>query len=165
MQDIFLTTYYGLYFSQQFYTMNCYLSVIYSQLSRCRTSRGSSTGLFYVGPTKVKAYKSFLFTEGSHKQRSLSCRAEWVCFIYLLKYYSCSLVLYAHLSFNNFPSLFPSLYLGVLDAECYLILPLVKDFPACFYLSITGHNTNSSSHFTVQIDMHNLACPSHFSEI
>ena len=28
---------------------------------------GSSTWLFLVGPTKVKAHKSFLFTEGSLK--------------------------------------------------------------------------------------------------
>ena len=36
-----------------------------SWLLRCSTARGSSTGLFLVGPTKVNACKSFLFTEGS----------------------------------------------------------------------------------------------------
>ena len=36
---------------------------IYSQLSRCSTARGSSTGLVCVGPTEVKASKSFLFTD------------------------------------------------------------------------------------------------------
>ena len=40
---------------------------IYSQLSRWSTARGSSTGLFHVGPTNVKACKPFLFTKGSHK--------------------------------------------------------------------------------------------------
>ena len=39
----------------------------YSRLSRCSTTRGSNTGLFRVDPTKVKARKSFLFTEGSLK--------------------------------------------------------------------------------------------------
>ena len=41
--------------------------MLYSQLSRCSTARGSSTGLSQVGPTKVKACKSFLFTESSLK--------------------------------------------------------------------------------------------------
>ena len=31
-------------------------------LSRCRTARGSGSGLSMGGPTKVKASKSFLFT-------------------------------------------------------------------------------------------------------
>ena len=43
------------------------LSVMNSQLSRCSTARGSSTGLSLVGPTKVKARKSFIFPEGSLK--------------------------------------------------------------------------------------------------
>ena len=35
-------------------------SDIYSQLLRCSTARGSSTGLFLVGPTKVQQqYQSF----------------------------------------------------------------------------------------------------------
>ena len=38
---------------------------IYSRLSRCSTARGSSSRLFKVGPTKVKARKYILFTEGS----------------------------------------------------------------------------------------------------
>ena len=36
---------------------------IHSQLWRCCTTRGSSTRFSVVGPTKVKAFKSFLFTE------------------------------------------------------------------------------------------------------
>ena len=38
-----------------------------SWLSRCSTARGSSSGLSLGGPTKVKAHKFFLFTEGSLK--------------------------------------------------------------------------------------------------
>ena len=37
----------------------------HSQLSKCSTARGSGSGLSVGGPTKVKAHKSFLFTEGS----------------------------------------------------------------------------------------------------
>ena len=37
--------------------------IIYSRLSRLSTARGSITGLVPVGPTKVKAFKSVLFTE------------------------------------------------------------------------------------------------------
>ena len=44
-----------------------FLIEIHSRLSRCSTARGSNTGLFQVGPTKVKARKSFLLTEGSLK--------------------------------------------------------------------------------------------------
>ena len=40
---------------------------INSRLSRCITARGSSTVLSLEGPTKVKAHKSFLFTECSLK--------------------------------------------------------------------------------------------------
>ena len=39
--------------------------IINSQLSRCITARGSSTGLVLVGPTKFKACKSILYTEGT----------------------------------------------------------------------------------------------------
>ena len=35
---------------------------IYSQLSRCVTARGSSTGFSLVGGTKVKVCNSVLFT-------------------------------------------------------------------------------------------------------
>ena len=38
---------------------------IYSQLSRCNTARGSNTGFGPIGPDKVKAGKSTLFTEGN----------------------------------------------------------------------------------------------------
>ena len=44
------------------YSLN---SVIYSQLSRHSTARESNTGLVPVGPTKVKAHKSILFTYGT----------------------------------------------------------------------------------------------------
>ena len=37
---------------------------MYSWLSRCSEARGSSTGLFLIGPTKVNTRKSFLFTKG-----------------------------------------------------------------------------------------------------
>ena len=36
-------------------------------MSRCSTARGSGSGLSMGGPTKVKAFKSFLFTDGSLK--------------------------------------------------------------------------------------------------
>ena len=36
-----------------------------SWLSRCCTTRGSSTGLSLAGTAKAKAHKSFLFTEDS----------------------------------------------------------------------------------------------------
>ena len=39
--------------------------VMYSQFSRLSTARGFCTGLATVGPAKVKAFKSILFTEGS----------------------------------------------------------------------------------------------------
>ena len=39
--------------------------VLNSRLSMCSTARASSTGFFHVGPTRFKASKSFLFTEGS----------------------------------------------------------------------------------------------------
>ena len=42
-----------------------YYLVIYIWLWRCRTARGSSTGLSPEGPTKAKACKYFLFTRGS----------------------------------------------------------------------------------------------------
>ena len=40
---------------------------MYSRLLRCGTARGSGFRLSLGGPTKVKARKSFLFTEGLHK--------------------------------------------------------------------------------------------------
>ena len=38
---------------------------MYSRLSRCSTALGSNIRLSLVGPTKVKAHKSSLFTEAS----------------------------------------------------------------------------------------------------
>ena len=43
--------------------LNCFNTYIYKQLSRCCTARGSSTRFSLLGPTKIKGYKSFLFTE------------------------------------------------------------------------------------------------------
>ena len=43
------------------------LDKIQSWLLRCSTARGSISGLFLGGPTKFKACKSFIFTEGSLK--------------------------------------------------------------------------------------------------
>ena len=40
---------------------------IYSRLSRCSTARGPGIGFSLVCPTKVKACKSFQFTENSLK--------------------------------------------------------------------------------------------------
>ena len=42
-------------------------SKIYSQLPRCSTAWGTDIGFSLVGPTKVKACKSFIFTESSHR--------------------------------------------------------------------------------------------------
>ena len=39
-----------------------FIWLMYSRLSRCSTARGSSTGLFCVGPTKFKACKSFILS-------------------------------------------------------------------------------------------------------
>ena len=46
--------------------------MIYSWLSRRSTARGSSTGLVPVGSTKVKAQKSFPFTEGTSEVEVLN---------------------------------------------------------------------------------------------
>ena len=46
-------------------TVTClsFVIFIYCQWSRCCTAKGFNTGFSLVGPTKVKAHKSFLFTE------------------------------------------------------------------------------------------------------
>ena len=45
-----------------------------SRLSRCSTARGSDSRFSLGGPTKVKASKAFLFTEGSLKvERKNAC--------------------------------------------------------------------------------------------
>ena len=44
-----------------------FLIFIYNQLSRSSTARGSGSVLSLGGPAKVKACKSFIFTEGSLK--------------------------------------------------------------------------------------------------
>ena len=43
--------------------MSGQIARIYSWLSRCSTARGSGSRLSCGGPTKVKAHKTFLFTE------------------------------------------------------------------------------------------------------
>ena len=61
---------------------------IYGHLSRCSTARGSSSGFSLVGPTKVKARKSFLFTEGFLKvenNKSLRLRRSLVKLLELAK--------------------------------------------------------------------------------
>ena len=61
---------------------------MFSQLSRCCTAKGSKTGLSLVGPTKVKARKSFLFTEGFLKvenNKSLRLRRSLVKLLELAK--------------------------------------------------------------------------------
>ena len=50
---------------------------IYSRLSRCSTARGSSTRLFCVGHTKVKAHKSFFPLKVRNKE-SLRMRRSLV---------------------------------------------------------------------------------------
>ena len=55
---------------------------IYSQLSRCSTASGSSTGLSLVGPTMVKASKTFLFTEGSLKVENKEHLVDFVVTLY-----------------------------------------------------------------------------------
>ena len=54
--------------SQKFIFNNVYIvkgGDKYIRLSRCSTARGFGTGLSLVGLTKVKARKSFLFSESS----------------------------------------------------------------------------------------------------
>ena len=66
----FFITFFIFNFASDFFTdlLNLLLvTVINSWLSKCSTARGSGTGLYLVGPTKVGAHKSFLFTEVSHK--------------------------------------------------------------------------------------------------
>ena len=50
---------------------------MHSYLSRYSAARGSSTGLSILGLTKVKACKSFLFTEG-HPEDENKCKAKVV---------------------------------------------------------------------------------------
>ena len=46
-----------------FFAKVSYWAILYTQLSRCYATKGSSTRFFLVGPTKFEARKSFLFTE------------------------------------------------------------------------------------------------------
>ena len=55
---------------------------IHSRLRRCSTARVSSTELFLVGPTKVKAPKSFLYTEGSLKVENKEHLFDFVATLY-----------------------------------------------------------------------------------
>ena len=52
---------------------------------RCSTGRVSSSGLFCVRPTKVKARKSFLFTEGSLKVRNKEYLVDLVVTLHTAK--------------------------------------------------------------------------------
>ena len=52
-------------------------------MSRSSTARGSDTGLSLVGPTKVKACKSFLFTAGSFKVENKEHLFDFVSKLYL----------------------------------------------------------------------------------
>ena len=55
---------------------------IYSQLSMCSTARGSSAGLSLVGPIKIKARKSFIFTEGFPEVENEECLFGFVVTLY-----------------------------------------------------------------------------------
>ena len=48
----------------------------------CSTARGSSTGLTLVGPTKIKAGKSFLFIEGFLKVENKEQLFDFVVTLY-----------------------------------------------------------------------------------
>ena len=55
---------------------------IYIRLLRCSTARGSCSGLSLIGPTKVKARKSFLFAEGSLKVENKEHLVDFVVTLY-----------------------------------------------------------------------------------
>ena len=59
---------------------------MFCQLSRCSTARGSSTGWSQVGPTKVKARKSFLFIEGSPEVENKIHLFDFVVTVYILQH-------------------------------------------------------------------------------
>ena len=63
----FLQTFLTYYVLQFYVAIQLFLNngMIYSRFSRCCTARGPSTSLSWVGPAKVKASKSVLFTEVS----------------------------------------------------------------------------------------------------
>ena len=49
------------------------------------TARGPSTGLLLVGPAKVKARESFLFTEGSHEVGNNKHLFDFVVTLYVVE--------------------------------------------------------------------------------
>ena len=59
-------------------------SIIYSQLSRYSKAKGSSSGLSQGGPTKVKASKSFLFTDGFLRVEN---KENFIDFVVTLNFY------------------------------------------------------------------------------
>ena len=61
---------------------------MYGWLSRCSTARGSSSGLSQGGPTKVKARKSFLFTEFSIKVENKEHFFDFVVTLFIGKRYN-----------------------------------------------------------------------------
>ena len=65
---------------------------MYSGLPRFITARWSNTGLSLVGTNKVKARKSFLFTEGSLKVENKEHLFDFVCHTMYVKtiHYVCA---------------------------------------------------------------------------
>ena len=57
-------------------------SVTCCLLSWCSTTCGSNSRLYFIGSTKVKAGKSFLFTEGSLKVENKEHLFDFVVTIY-----------------------------------------------------------------------------------
>ena len=64
-------------------TKDMILQMTNTQLSRCITASWSSSGLSLGGPTKVKALKSFLFTEGSLRVESKEHLFKFVVTLFL----------------------------------------------------------------------------------
>ena len=60
--------------------------LMYSWLLLCSTARGFSTRLSLVGPTEVKARKSFLFNEGSLKFENKEHLFDFVVTLYYQKF-------------------------------------------------------------------------------
>ena len=67
---------------------------IHCQLLRCCTARGSITRFSLVGPTKVEACKSFLFTE---KFPCIVKKVHWVDFVIMFNKNMLSMVKYISL--------------------------------------------------------------------
>ena len=72
---------------QQYHFAFYFETLIQSHLSRCSTARRSGFGLSLVGPTKVKAHKCFLFTEGFLKVENKPGGHESSYFILMISPY------------------------------------------------------------------------------